>query len=173
MVAPAADGTGGGRTDLMEHPYIAGNPLTLQQAVLTGLVDPGRLSLSRAIVNTAGESLAVGQVLNLPNKSFQSDRPLQYYFNRFILQPSMTMWPTPSAAVAAMRRAGKAPGIVYGGAAAAKTLSADPDVAAVATPFTPARRTIATGASTNGSAQQVAITESLSQQTRPSRERRQ
>jgi hypothetical protein len=34
---------------------------------------------------------------NLPNKSFQSNRPLQYWFNRAIPQPQMYLWPVPNA----------------------------------------------------------------------------
>ena len=33
---------------------------------------------------------------NLPNKSFQSNRPLQYWFNRAIPQPQMYLWPVPN-----------------------------------------------------------------------------
>lgn len=35
---------------------------------------------------------------NLPNKSFQNDRPLQYWFDRQINQPIMHLWPVPNAA---------------------------------------------------------------------------
>jgi len=34
---------------------------------------------------------------NLPNKVFQSNRPLQYWFDRQIPQPIMHMWPVPNA----------------------------------------------------------------------------
>jgi len=33
---------------------------------------------------------------NLPNKSFQSNRPLQFWFNRAIPQPQMYLWPVPN-----------------------------------------------------------------------------
>lgn len=33
---------------------------------------------------------------NLPNKAFQSNRPLQYWFNRSIPQPQMYLWPVPN-----------------------------------------------------------------------------
>jgi len=33
---------------------------------------------------------------NLPNKQFLNDRPLQFWFNRTIPQPKMTVWPTPN-----------------------------------------------------------------------------
>ena len=35
---------------------------------------------------------------NLPNKYFQSNRPLQYWFDRQIPNPVMHMWPVPNAA---------------------------------------------------------------------------
>jgi len=35
---------------------------------------------------------------NLPNKFFQNDRPLQYWFDRQINQPIMHLWPVPNAA---------------------------------------------------------------------------
>jgi hypothetical protein len=34
---------------------------------------------------------------NLPNKSFQSNRPLQYWFDRQVKQPVMHMWPVPNS----------------------------------------------------------------------------
>jgi hypothetical protein len=33
---------------------------------------------------------------NLPNKSFQSNRPLQYWFDRQVQQPIMHLWPVPN-----------------------------------------------------------------------------
>ena len=35
---------------------------------------------------------------NLPNKAFQSNRPLQYWFDRQVNNPIMHMWPVPNAA---------------------------------------------------------------------------
>lgn len=35
---------------------------------------------------------------NLPNKSFQSNRPLQYWFDRQVPNPIMHLWPVPNAA---------------------------------------------------------------------------
>ncbi len=34
---------------------------------------------------------------NLPNKTFQSNRPLQYWFDRQVNQPIMHLWPVPNA----------------------------------------------------------------------------
>ena len=35
---------------------------------------------------------------NLPNKTFQSQRPLQYWFDRQVRRPVMYLWPVPNAA---------------------------------------------------------------------------
>jgi hypothetical protein len=34
---------------------------------------------------------------NLPNRQFQNERPLQYWFNRTIPQPNMEVWPVPNS----------------------------------------------------------------------------
>ena len=34
---------------------------------------------------------------NLPNKSFQSNRPLQYWYDRLIPNPVMRLWPVPNS----------------------------------------------------------------------------
>jgi Ca2+-binding RTX toxin-like protein len=50
-----ADGTGAeiGSTDLMEHSYQLGNPMTLQQAVFARIVNPGQLIIVRELLNDA------------------------------------------------------------------------------------------------------------------------
>ena len=40
---------------------------------------------------------------NLPNKAFQSNRPLQYWFDRQTPQPIMHLWPTPNNAATVMQ----------------------------------------------------------------------
>ena len=35
---------------------------------------------------------------NLPNKAFQSNRPLQFWFDRSLTQPVMNLWPVPNTA---------------------------------------------------------------------------
>lgn len=40
---------------------------------------------------------------NLPNKTFQSNRPLQYWFDRQTPQPQMHLWPVPNAAAEVMQ----------------------------------------------------------------------
>lgn len=37
------------------------------------------------------------QYTNLPNRAFQSNRPLQFWYNRVIPQPIMVLWPVPDA----------------------------------------------------------------------------
>ncbi len=46
---PANPATEIGSTDLMEHSYQVGNPMTLQQAVFSGIVDPGNLVAGREL----------------------------------------------------------------------------------------------------------------------------
>ncbi len=45
-----------GSTDLMEHPFQVGNPMTLQQAVFARVVNPGQLVIVREILNDAAPS---------------------------------------------------------------------------------------------------------------------
>ena len=40
---------------------------------------------------------------NLPNKSFQSNRPLQYWLDRQSISPVMNLWPVPNAAATVMQ----------------------------------------------------------------------
>lgn len=40
---------------------------------------------------------------NLPNKTFQSNRPLQYWLDRQSLSPVMNLWPVPNAAAEVMQ----------------------------------------------------------------------
>jgi hypothetical protein len=40
---------------------------------------------------------------NLPNKQFQSNRPLQYWLDRQSLSPVMNLWPVPNAAATVMQ----------------------------------------------------------------------
>lgn len=40
---------------------------------------------------------------NLPNKTFQSNRPLQYWLDRQSLSPVMNLWPVPNAAATEMQ----------------------------------------------------------------------
>jgi len=39
---------------------------------------------------------------NLPNKNFTANQPYQFWFNRQIPQPKITLWPTPSNAFVQM-----------------------------------------------------------------------
>lgn len=42
--------------------------------------------------------LNIDEYTTLPNKSFTSNRPLQYWFDRLIPRPLMQLWPTPNEA---------------------------------------------------------------------------
>jgi Ca2+-binding RTX toxin-like protein len=53
---PADASTEIGSTDLMENPYKAGDPTTLQQAVFAGTVDPGNIVIVRQILANPGAS---------------------------------------------------------------------------------------------------------------------
>jgi hypothetical protein len=78
-------------------------------------IDPSASTPFWRIQQTAGSNMGVYQVVfgtapyeiplarlnrddyvNLPNKNFLSNRPLQYWFDRTIPQPSMYLWPTPN-----------------------------------------------------------------------------
>jgi hypothetical protein len=63
----------------------------------------GTLSFSRVyLANTPTEiplaRLNRDDYTNLPNKSFQSNRPLQFWFDRQVQQPVMHLWPVPNEA---------------------------------------------------------------------------
>jgi len=78
-------------------------------------LDPSATAPYWRILQTAGVNMGVYQVVfgsnateiplarlnrddytNLPNKNFASYRPLQYWFDRTIPQPSMYLWPAPN-----------------------------------------------------------------------------
>lgn len=65
------------------------------------LATTGTLSFDRIyLANTPTEiplaRLSRDNYTNLPNKSFQSNRPLQYWFDRQVQQPIMHLWPVPN-----------------------------------------------------------------------------
>ena len=64
------------------------------------LATSGTLGFSRIyLANTPTEipiaRLSRDDYTNLPNKSFQSNRPLQFWFDRQVQQPVMHLWPVP------------------------------------------------------------------------------
>jgi Ca2+-binding RTX toxin-like protein len=63
-----------GTTDLMEHQYQAGNPLTLAAAVASGLVNPGNLVAVREIVTPTGADLTAGGAGNRDIAVFSGPR---------------------------------------------------------------------------------------------------
>jgi len=64
--APNGGGTLVGSTDLMEHPYLAGSPKTLQQAVFDGTVDAGNLVAVRTFSTPASPGSADTAVFSGP-----------------------------------------------------------------------------------------------------------
>ena len=65
------------------------------------LATSGTLGFSRIyLANTPTEipiaRLSRDDYTNLPNKSFQSNRPLQFWFDRQVQQPVMHLWPVPN-----------------------------------------------------------------------------
>jgi hypothetical protein len=65
------------------------------------LATSGTLGFSRIyLANTPTEipiaRLSRDDYTNLPNKSFQSNRPLQFWLDRQVVQPVMYLWPVPS-----------------------------------------------------------------------------
>lgn len=63
----------------------------------------GALSVSSVYLGNTPTEIPLARLsrddyTNLPNKSFQSNRPLQYWFDRQVRQPIMHMWPVPNDA---------------------------------------------------------------------------
>jgi hypothetical protein len=78
-------------------------------------IDPGQNAIGYRMRETGGNTLNVAEFYvgnnstevtmarlnrddytNLPNKNFTANQPYQYWFNRTIPQPTITLWPTPS-----------------------------------------------------------------------------
>lgn len=65
------------------------------------LATEGTLSFSRIYLANTPTEIPLARInrddyTNLPNKTFQSNRPLQYWFDRQVQQPVMHMWPVPN-----------------------------------------------------------------------------
>ena len=65
------------------------------------LATQGTLSFSRIYLANTPTEIPLARInrddyTNLPNKTFQSNRPLQYWFDRQVQQPVMHMWPVPN-----------------------------------------------------------------------------
>lgn len=61
----------------------------------------GTLSFSRIFLGNMPTEIPLARInrddyTNLPNKYFQSNRPLQFWFDRQVQQPVMHMWPVPN-----------------------------------------------------------------------------
>jgi hypothetical protein len=78
-------------------------------------IDPGQTAAGYRMRETSGNTLNVAEFYvgnnsteitmarlnrddytNLPNKNFTANQPFQYWFNRTIPQPTITLWPAPS-----------------------------------------------------------------------------
>ena len=78
-------------------------------------IDPGVTAQYYQMVETSGNTLSVAEFFvgtystevtmarlnrddytNLPNKNFTANQPYQFWFNRTLPQPTITLWPTPS-----------------------------------------------------------------------------
>lgn len=65
------------------------------------LATSGTLGFSRIYLGNMPTEIPLARInrddyTNLPNKSFQSNRPLQYWFDRQVNQPIMHLWPVPN-----------------------------------------------------------------------------
>ena len=65
------------------------------------LATSGTLNFSQIYLGNTPTEIPLARInrddyTNLPNKSFQSNRPLQYWFDRQVNQPVMHLWPVPN-----------------------------------------------------------------------------
>ena len=70
------------------------------------LATTGSLAFSQIYLGNTPTEIPLARIsrddyTNLPNKSFQSNRPLQYWFDRQVQRPVMHLWPVPNAAAEA------------------------------------------------------------------------
>lgn len=63
----------------------------------TGTLDYTQIHLGRTPTEIPMARLNRDDYTSLPDKTFQSSRPLQYWFDRQVRQPVMHLWPVPSA----------------------------------------------------------------------------
>ena len=68
----------------------------------------GSLALSQTYLGNTPTEIPLARLnrddyTNLPNKTFQSNRPLQYWLDRQSLSPVMNLWPVPNAAATVMQ----------------------------------------------------------------------
>ena len=69
------------------------------------LATSGTLNFSQIYLGNTPTEIPLARInrddyTNLPNKSFQSNRPLQYWFDRQVNRPVMHLWPVPNAGAA-------------------------------------------------------------------------
>ncbi len=63
----------------------------------SGTLDFSRIYLGNTPTEIPIARLSRDDYTNLPNKSFQSNRPLQFWLDRQVVQPVMYLWPVPSS----------------------------------------------------------------------------
>lgn len=63
----------------------------------SGTLDFSRIYLGNMPSEIPLARLSRDDYTNLPNKTFQSNRPLQFWFDRQVSQPVMHLWPVPNA----------------------------------------------------------------------------
>ena len=64
----------------------------------SGSLSFDRIYLSNTPTEIPLSRMSRDQYTNLPNKSFQSNRPLQFWFDRQVQRPVLHLWPVPNAA---------------------------------------------------------------------------
>jgi hypothetical protein len=64
----------------------------------SGTLGFDRIYLSNTPTEIPLSRMSRDQYTNLPNKAFQSNRPLQFWFDRQVQRPIMHLWPVPNAA---------------------------------------------------------------------------
>ena len=64
----------------------------------SGTLGFDRMYLSNTPTEIPLSRMSRDQYTNLPNKAFQSNRPLQFWFDRQVQRPIMHLWPVPNAA---------------------------------------------------------------------------
>jgi len=63
----------------------------------SGTLGFDRIYLSNTPTEIPLSRMSRDQYTNLPNKAFQSNRPLQFWFDRQVQRPIMHLWPVPNA----------------------------------------------------------------------------
>lgn len=65
---------------------------------VTGVINASRVVVGNNPTEIPLSRMNRDQYTNLPNKSFESNRPLQYWLDRQAASPTMNLWPLPNSA---------------------------------------------------------------------------